>query len=46
MEAIQILLIVVLLTFAFVASQLAVILFLAKENEELKKQLGKVRPPF
>ncbi len=46
MEAIQILLIVVLLTFAFVASQLAVILFLVKENEELKKQLGKVRPPF
>lgn len=46
METAQILLISVLLILAFVASQLAIILFLAKQNEELKRQLGKVRPPF
>ena len=42
----QIVLIIGLLVMAFVASQLAIILFLAKHNAELLSELDKARPPF
>jgi hypothetical protein len=42
----QIILVIGLLTVAFITSQLAIILFLAKYNSELIEELDKARPPF